>query len=165
MTSRPIPSLPQRLRSALRERRGVSALEAALLTPLLLLVLLGAYDIGNALQQSIRLESAARAGAQYAFVNPRDTTRIKQIVRDNLPGWPANEIDVRAEVKECRCDNGSLVAAPGRTGCDTASTCSQPAVISITATRTQFQPLVPLFTERYFPSLATVKGNVEVRIY
>lgn len=139
----------------LRERRGVSAVEFALLLPVLITVFMGAFDLGNAFQQSIRLEAAARAGAQAAFYDPAPSrmAEIENLVRANLSGW--NDVTVNANVTLFRCDNGS--DSPTET-----STCSTPKVVSITVTK-PFTYLGPL-TQYVLPSLSPVRGNVEVRL-
>lgn len=55
--------------ASLAEDRGTSVLEMALLTPLLLLLLLGIIEIGRYAELSILVQNAARAGAQYAAEN------------------------------------------------------------------------------------------------
>jgi Flp pilus assembly protein TadG len=70
-----------RLRSA-RDRRlrgraaGQSAVELALLLPLLLLIVFGVLDLGRAFQVAITIANAARVGARYAMQYPTDTNGI-----------------------------------------------------------------------------------------
>jgi len=88
-------------RSSIRSRRGSSAVEFALLAPFFALIAIGAYDLGNAVQTSMRLERAARAGAQYAIVYPRDLTGIQAAVR---AAWPAlATANVPLPVEACTC--------------------------------------------------------------
>lgn len=79
-----------------RRDRAVSALEFALVTPVVLLIMMGIADYGNALQQSLRLETAARAGAQVALTQPGDTRTtandpsaalVRTAVLNSLAGW------------------------------------------------------------------------------
>ena len=144
--------------AALRGRKGVSALEFGLVAPVLILVLLGAFDLGNALQQSIRLESAARAGAQHAFAYPGDEAGITAAVRANLAGW--SDVVVQRPVRVCRCPDGAAVdcsvgTCGGGTGVPITS-------ISVTVTR-PFAGISPL-TAPLLPSLTTLTGNVEIRL-
>ncbi|RKK03189.1 pilus assembly protein [Pseudoroseomonas wenyumeiae] len=92
-------------------RRGVSLVEFALIAPVVCLLLMGGFDIGNAIQQSLQLEAAARAGAQYAFSRPTDTVGITAAIRANLLGW--SDITVPSPVTTCRCDNGVTVSCNG----------------------------------------------------
>lgn len=59
-----------RLLKKFRDGRGVAVLEFAIVAPLLVLLVAGVFDLGNALQQEIRLYQAARAGAQFALSYP-----------------------------------------------------------------------------------------------
>lgn len=144
----------------LRERRGVSALEFALLLPVIITVLVGAFDLGNAFQQSIRLEAAARAGAQAAFTSPSpdDTGHLPQIetlVRNNLPSDWSADLTVSAQVTLWRCDNGTDSTTR-------SSTCNAPKIVLITTSR-PFTFIGPI-TEYMLPFLTPVRGNVEVRL-
>ena len=51
-------------------RRGAAIIEAAMATPLLMLMACGAMDLARVFLAGIVLESAARAGAQYASYSP-----------------------------------------------------------------------------------------------
>jgi len=46
-----------------RDRRGVAALELASILPVLAITLMAVIDLGDTIQQNLRLEAAARAGA------------------------------------------------------------------------------------------------------
>lgn len=50
-----------------RSVRGNISVEFALVLPFLLLLVMGAYDFGRGFTEKLRLNSAARAGAQYAL--------------------------------------------------------------------------------------------------
>jgi Flp pilus assembly protein TadG len=52
--------------------RGQGLFEFALILPLLLIVLLGVFDLGRIFFASISLTSAAREGARYISVYPQD---------------------------------------------------------------------------------------------
>jgi len=54
------------------KNRGQSLLEFALILPLILVVLLGVFDLGRVYFASITLTSAAREGARYLSVYPED---------------------------------------------------------------------------------------------
>jgi Flp pilus assembly protein TadG len=159
MHASPHPSPAARPRAAaLRDRKGVSTLEFGLVAPVLILVLLGVFDLGNALQQSIRLESAARAGAQYAFAYPGDEAGIAAAVRANLTGW--SNVVVQRPVRVCKCADGTGVDCSTGT-CDGGATLPI-TYISVTVTR-PFVGISPL-TASIFSSLTTLTGNVEIRL-
>lgn len=165
-----------------RRDRGVSALEFALTLPVLTFIMLGVADYGAALQQSIRLEAAARAGAQVAFTHTGDTRfntadtnfangSNAKLVRDavlaKLSGWSTapsctngagNGVCV-SYVAWCQCPQSGNAA-----GTNYAFDCSSDTppcedfqqYASITATR-NYSPL------SIFP-LRTLRGNVEIRV-
>ncbi len=103
--------------SFLRDRSGVAAVEMALLTPLLALLLTGGWDFSRALYEQHRLAAAARAGIQYAIISPNnwtDSTNIIAAVRTDA-GDTTNSLTV--STGECTCPNGT-------TKCSTSSTCT-----------------------------------------
>ena len=132
------------------DRRGVSALEFVLVMPLIVLIMLATADLGNAVQQSIRLETAARAGAQYAFTFPRDAAGIRNQVLSTLSGW--TDVTVPNPTLVCRCPSNTSVT------CANEDTCTQPTerFISIRATRP--------FSAVVMPNLSIVEGRAEVRV-
>lgn len=165
-----------------RRDRGVSALEFALTLPILTFIMLGVADYGAALQQSIRLEAAARAGAQVAFTHTGDTINnapdtnfangsnaklVRDAVLAKLSGWsPAPSCTNGAGngvcvtyVAWCQCPQSGNAA-----GTNFAVDCSADPLpctdlqqyASITATR-NYSPL------SIFP-LRTLRGNVEIRV-
>ena len=72
-----------RLSALRRDERGISAVEFALATPVLLLLILPLLDLGQAASEQIRLNLAVQAGAQYASLNlwgSTSSTDISNIV-------------------------------------------------------------------------------------
>jgi Flp pilus assembly protein TadG len=59
--------------AAPRRRRGVAALEFAIVLPILITILLGATDFGRFSHSSIAIANAARCGAAFATTNPYDS--------------------------------------------------------------------------------------------
>jgi Flp pilus assembly protein TadG len=57
------------LRAFARDRRGVAAVEFALVTPIFCLLLAGIVDLGGALYTKFKLDAAVTAGANFAQVN------------------------------------------------------------------------------------------------
>jgi Flp pilus assembly protein TadG len=56
--------------------RGASVVEAAVVTPLLLFILLGAIDLGRAYFTYLTIIDAAREGARYGAAHYEDPTRV-----------------------------------------------------------------------------------------
>ncbi|GIX10925.1 TadE/TadG family type IV pilus assembly protein [Elioraea sp.] len=93
-------------------RRGVAAAEFAVIAPVMVLLLAGLVDLAGALQQTIRLESAARAGAQYAMSFPSDTAGITAATTSALGSADGTVSVVPAY---CACPGGGtgVVACEG----------------------------------------------------
>lgn len=158
-----------------RRDRAVSALEFVLVMPVLLLIMVGIADFGNALQQSIRLESAARAGAQVAFTRPVDTVTnqndanaaiIRAAVRAKLPEWPVaancsgaatNGVCIAVQ-GWCQCPAGNDVSPLRGFNCSSDNPPCEDfhRYTSISVTR-NYEPLL-------FVPTQVLRGNVEIRI-
>lgn len=136
-------------------RRGVSALEFALVAPTLALMALGGFDLGNAVLQRLQLEAAARAGAQYAFSRPTDSAGIVAAIRANLPAW--TDVTVPDPVVACRCEDGSTVSCTGGT-CDPGA----PAMYVSVEVNRPFAASTPLAAAVLPPTV--LHGHVEIRL-
>jgi Flp pilus assembly protein TadG len=81
-------TIMQRIRRFCRNRRGVSAIEFAIIASILVTLMFGAYDLGNAAQQQIALQEAVRTGGQYALHFPTNPAAVQSAVTSALPaGW------------------------------------------------------------------------------
>lgn len=59
-----------------RSQRGSAAIELAVVSPLLLLLIIGVLDYGRAFYTSITVANAARAGAEYGAEGPVQSANI-----------------------------------------------------------------------------------------
>jgi Flp pilus assembly protein TadG len=94
--------------------KGTAAIELALLAPLLMTLGTGSWDFGNALREEQRLESAARAGAQFAtasIANASDYEGTIHAARNDASD-AKNALGVSA-AQVCRCPGGSSVSCSG----------------------------------------------------
>ena len=150
------------LRALLSSERAQSMVELALLTPLLLILIVGGVEMGRYASLSILVANAARAGAQYgaqSLANAADTTGIQCAVQNeslntapacpssnplgltvSFPGPPSGTTTV------CGCDNGGTISAMATC----TSACSNHMVVSVKVTASgTFNPLFsyarPLF--------------------
>ena len=93
-----------------RDRRGVAAVEFALLASVLLLFVVGIVDIGTAIQQRMALEQAARAAGQYAVSFPNQTDGITRAVTMALPpGW--TDVRMPSPPSVCFCGGNGAGAS------------------------------------------------------
>jgi Flp pilus assembly protein TadG len=156
--------LPRFLR---RRDRGASALEFVLVMPLLAMLMFAAADYGNAMQQAIRLEAAARAGAQVAFTSPRSVNAINTAVRSALAGWAegtncgngsgATENGYCLSTQSwCQCSSSAVAPGSG-VDCDEPPTgCTLQQYVSISVRR-PYQPVIVV-------PVTMLRGNVELRL-
>lgn len=128
-------------------RRGTAVLEFALMAPVFALVAIGAYDFGNALQTSMRLERAARAGAQFALVQPRDLTGIRAAA---IAAWPAlSAAEVPLPREQCRC--GDIMVT-----CSAVCRDGLQWTVTVTTTRS--------ITTLILPGMTARRGSATVRV-
>ncbi len=128
-----------------RRTTGQSLVEFALLLPVLLLLLVGVFDLGRAFHALITLNNAGREAARYGTLH-----------RTNLAGMRA------AAIQEAL--NSGIVIASGdialtcpNTG--TAAPCARDTTLLVTITH-QYDPILGFF----FPSGVTIRSRVEMRI-
>jgi Flp pilus assembly protein TadG len=141
---------PIQLHRFASDRRGVAALEFAIIALVLVTLVLGAFDFGNAAQQQVQLQEAVRAGGAYAATYPTDPTGIQNVVTNSLPtGWQLSS----SPTVSCSCLDSST-GATSSTIC-TAPNCSTDAkIITITATM-PYTTLTSLFARAIVANTAT----------
>jgi Flp pilus assembly protein TadG len=86
--------------------------------PFLLLLVIGVVDFGRAFYDSIELENAARAGAQYGAINPTDTAGMIAAAKSDA-STDISSVTATASYG-CMCSDGTGVSA----NCATAPSCS-----------------------------------------
>lgn len=102
----------------LRSRRGATAVEFALMVPVLSALFIGLASYGLATTRKMELESAARAGAQYALLDATNTSNIQQAVVDSTnAGITTSDVSV---VQSCKCADGTAITC-GNTCTDGSS--------------------------------------------
>lgn len=75
------------LRQILGSGKGASAVELALLLPLLLMIILGIFAFGGAYINYLGISNGAREGARMAAVGTHTDEEIRQVVRERA--YPA----------------------------------------------------------------------------
>lgn len=128
--------------SALRRaENGVSAVEFALATPVLLGLLVPVVDLGLAFSEQMKVQQAAEAGAQYASVHGFDATQISSAVTN------ATTLSVSASPapsQQCGCLSGSSVTLSGSPPCTT--TCANtlvPGTYVVVNAQATYTPITP----------------------
>ena len=95
-----------------RCRRGVAAVEFAIVALIFITLLAAAFDIGGWVWQRMQMHAALAAGAHYAQSFPTRTADIKGIIAGALPvGW--TDVTIDDPVLTCDCGGGASAAACG----------------------------------------------------
>lgn len=103
-----------------RDDSGVSAVEFALVAPVLLICLVGIYDVGTMVYKRTDMHSALRAGTQYFMNGGDDLQKAEDIVEQAWTTKP-DQVTIQAErfcqcgdeIHACNvlCDDGSYPAS------------------------------------------------------
>jgi Flp pilus assembly protein TadG len=139
-----------------RCRRGTSAAEFAIIAPVMVLLLAAVADVGAAMQQSIRLETAARAGAQFAMSFPTNQAGIAGAAAASL-GSAGTGATVVASAPFCACPGATASVSCDGTPCSGAAAGTY---VSVTVTR-PFSPIVGIGD---FVLPATLRGDAITRV-
>lgn len=119
-----------------------------MIAPVMVLILLGVVDFSMAAFHRMELESAARSGAQFALLNPTDTTLIQSTV---ITSSSLNDTDLSVTITEfCECSDGSTVSCS--IGCASGNMREYMNIIAS-------YDYVPLF----LPNVMTLTGDSVVR--
>jgi Flp pilus assembly protein TadG len=156
---------------------GQSLLEVALLTPMLLVLLLGGIELGRYAYISILVGNAARAGAAYGVQNlvlSVDTAGIKTAAENDFQnnGQNTGSLVVNSSTS-CGCDNGgslptltNLCSTQSNPSIgDTIASCSSAGghwvvMVSVTASGT----FNSLFNYPGIPKLPIVSNTATLRV-
>jgi len=100
-----------RLRRTSRDDSGASAVEFALIVPLLLLIVFGIINFGILFSQQITINNGVREGARRAVVAdpaaPRSCDQIISSVRNQLSGIALNAAQVQIKVTQNGWSDGN----------------------------------------------------------
>ncbi|ADW70656.1 TadE/TadG family type IV pilus assembly protein [Granulicella tundricola] len=129
--------------------------ETALLMPVLLLVLVGVVDFGQAYYVEIEVGSAAQSGAAYGVLNPTDTAGMQSAAL-----LDASDVPTMTAVATygCECSDGT----GGSVSCGVSPNCLVNMVNYIdVSTSVNFKPMMvyPLV-----PATMVLKGHSRMRV-
>ena len=142
----------QRIKPLMGDPTGNMAVEFALLLPAILLLLGGLIEFGSVMYASSSLESAARAGAHYAFEKGLDKPGIEQAVK-NASTYPANKLTVASSMA-CECDGA---AASCGSDCDSGYVPYKFITVLVTAANDPWFPVVDKLVPTSFSGSAMVQ--------
>ena len=122
----------------LQNECGASLVELALVLPLLLLLVLGAVDLGRAYYLSMEVAGAAHAAATYGSQNPTDTAGMKAVAQDDAPSITLSYPTLSYG---CECSDGTGYSVNCASAPSCASTTEVYRVdITVTGTYTTWFP-------------------------
>lgn len=143
------------IRGWCRGTRGSVAIEMAVATPVLMVLLMGAWDFGRAMQQRARMQSAANAGVMYGA---RSTARsVDTIGITNAVRADANDTTGTLAVSSnayCACTGGAQVACTASCGTET------PRYYVAVRVQSHFATMFPY---PFVPTSYTLVGNATMR--
>lgn len=153
-----------RLVAAFRDcARASVAIELALLAPVLAAFLVGSVDFGSYIYGKMQLQSAARAGAQYAVQSGGNADDQAGIIAAALAS--SSDLATGASVISetfCSCVDGTESTVSATTGC--GGTCAggdSPALsVRVTVTNT----FTPIFNYPGIPDSIAMKGVSSLRV-
>jgi Flp pilus assembly protein TadG len=136
----------------LRDRRGTAAIEFILIALVLFTLLLAVAGFGDVTQRQIAMQSAVRAGGEYARFFPTDQTGIQNAVTNALPsGWTLSG----TPAVTCSCAGATTSCS----GIATGTTCNIPFVVKVSASMPSTTVTTPLWSQSF-----TNSASYEVRI-
>ncbi|MGE0734935.1 MAG: TadE/TadG family type IV pilus assembly protein [Alphaproteobacteria bacterium] len=154
MPGSPARKAARAARSLRRNDQGVAAVELALLSPVILVLLAFLFDFGMGMLNHMQLSSAARAGAQYALLVAPDTTGVQQAV-DGAAGLKDPPLNITVE-QFCECTDGTTITC--------GTTCSNNITYMLFVRVTATQSYSPMFPMPGLPETMTLTGKATVRI-
>jgi Flp pilus assembly protein TadG len=137
-------------------QRGQSAVELAMVTPVLIVLLLGAADMGRAFYFGIAANSAARAGAQYgsqSVITAADSAGMRAAAQTDA----ANISGLSVTASQCTCASSSTVSA-----CPSSYCTDSPS-----ATYVEVDTQVPFHTVVTYPGIPssiTLSGKAIMQV-
>lgn len=115
----------QRFRPMARRRKGASAVEFAVIAPLMLAIVIGAVDTGQLVNAWHKVENASREGARVASRNPTvNTSEVESAVESYLTeAFPrVSNAKVEAGVTVVvRDSDGNIVSGEALNGIETGN--------------------------------------------
>lgn len=118
--------------------RGQSVAELAVLTPVLIVLLLVAADVGRVFYYGIAVYNAARAGAQYgsqSVITAADSAGMQAAAKTDA----SNVSGLSVTASQCTCESSTTVTACPSSYC----TDSQSATYVLVTTQMTFHTVVP----------------------
>jgi len=123
----------------LRDQRGTAAIEFMLIAMVLFTLLLAVAGFGDVTQRQVAIQTAVRAGGEYARFFPTDQTGIQNAVTNALPsGWTLSG----PPTVSCSCAGATTSCS----GIATGIKCDPPFLVNISAMMAASNITTPLWS-------------------
>jgi Flp pilus assembly protein TadG len=141
---------------------GSVAVEAALILPTLVLMMIGTADFGMGFYRKMQVQDAAQAGAQWAVANGFDSTKISTAVTSatSFSGIAATP----APHQDCGCAASTGVTFNGDTAPFCSSRCPDTTVAGTYVTASAQATYTTMLSYPGIPASFAFKANTTVRI-
>lgn len=137
------------------DERGASAVEFALISTVMSVIMLNVVDIAYFMYNKMEVTGAVRAGAQYAIVNTKTSTPA--LVGDAVQGATAlSPLTIAVDDNLCGCSNGVTFVC-GAVTCAGGTTGRTHRYTAITSAYTH--------DWIFYPGTTTVSAAAQVRTY
>ena len=105
----------------LKSQSGVAAIEMAVATPLIILMLMGTIDFGRVYYTAVTVSNAARAGVSYGALDPSHADNLEKM--EEVAESEARNISPDKVVAEnfCECKDGSTADCEDDDSCKDGS--------------------------------------------
>ena len=137
-----------------RNRRGNIAVEFALILPVALLMLAGVIEFGLVTYDKSSIESAARAGAQFAYSGGYDASKVAATVR-SASAVSLGPNDSVASKIFCECTDSTPIACGGT--CSNLGPNRRFIKVSVTKTHQTWLPFLGSLVPNKVAASATIR--------
>jgi Flp pilus assembly protein TadG len=153
------------------QESGSAAVEFAVTLPILVLVLIGIFDYGQAVNLSTKLQNGARAAAQYALYYPGDAAGTSSnAAKAAQNATNDTSMTVSSVSTTCKCiDSSTGVISTTSTSC--TGTCATGSTLGHFLTVTTQQTFTPTFNISRLPVLGataiasmTLTGSAQIQV-
>jgi Flp pilus assembly protein TadG len=149
----------RKLPSLRADDRGGSLLEIAFLMPVLLMMLVGAAEMGRVAYYAIEVNSAARAGAEYAAQNHATAANTTNIVLAASTDAANVGALTTTATTSCTCTSGTTITCS-----NAGTTCTSPARIEEFVQVSTSATISPIFHYPGLPLSYSLSGHATMRV-
>lgn len=147
---------PAVLAAFAREAAGTALVNFAMIAPILIVMLLAIFDYGVGFYDTMALQNAVRAGAQYGTANPNDTAGIIAVAT-NAAEFDPDDLTVAA-TRTCGCADGTAIA------CGSTPSCGDGSVKRSFVNVSMSKPHTPILPFTFGPSVSTLSADASLRV-